>query len=75
MTGKDTLEKAYLAVMSNMESLVHHALNKIRTELDKDNEAEAYQAVLDTASLFNALFALQVVYRAKFEPEESKNNV
>lgn len=72
MTEKDTLKKAYLAVMSNMESLVHHALNKIRTELDKDNEAEAYQAVLDTASLFNTLFTLRVVYRAKFEQEKAE---
>lgn len=70
MIEKDALKSAYFDVMSDMESIINQALNKIWSEMEKDNEAEALQSVLDTASLGNALFALRVVYRAKFEYEE-----
>ena len=74
MVEKDALKSAYLAVMSDMESIINQALNKIWSEMEKDNEAEALQSVLDTAALGNALFALRVVYRAKFEYEEANEN-
>ena len=70
MTEENTLKAAYLAVMSDIDNIVHRALNKIGAELKNENELEAYQSVLDTASLGNALIALRVVYRAKFKHEE-----
>lgn len=69
MTEKDALKAAYLAVMSDIDNMIHRGLNKIESELGKGNKSEAYQSVLDTASLGNALFDLGVLYRVKFEQE------
>lgn len=66
MIEKDSLKEAYLAVMKDIDNMIHRGLNKIETELGKGNKSEAYQSVLDTASIGNALFDLGVIYRAKF---------
>lgn len=50
MIEKDSLKEAYLAVMKDIDNMIHRGLNKIETELGKGNKSEAYQSVLDTAT-------------------------